>query len=759
MKNLFKKVLAFPGTRVGRWVVLVAWIIFMGALGPAGGKLESVTKNEQSSWLPPNVESVKALNVVNKAQKSETIPTLIVFTRPAGLTAADKASVNKDVLSLICQPVPTMAYTEVPAQAAQAIEAKCAQAGIKPTAALKATGASAQLPSVAPAVQYSPNGQAAIVALDLNSTGVGNNILKAVDAIKKTTGDGPQGLTVKVTGGGGFSADAIKVFGGIDGTLLFATLALVFFLLIIIYRSPIFWAIPLFTVVFAEAATRGAAYFLGKNGLTLNGQSTGIMSVLVFGAGTDYALLLVARYREELRKYESKFDAIRIALQQSGPAIVASAGTVTLALLCLTLAEVNGTKGLGPSGAIGVVMAMLAMLTLLPALLVIFGRKAFWPFIPKVGESGTDETHGAFRRLGVHVMGRPRKVWIGTLAGLFVLCLGMTQFSSNLTQNNSFRGEVESVQGQKLIDQNFPQAAGLSGPVNVVVTDPAKVAAVRATLAQNKQVISQIQPVSQQLTSGTNTVFNATLVQNPYAEQAFTDVKNLRDSLKNNPAIGKGAVLLGGTSAISYDLKVANVRDNWVIMPLVLLVVFTILAILLRALLLPLILVLTVIVSFFAALGTGALVFEYVFHFPGSDPSLLLLSFIFLVALGVDYNIFLMARTREETPKHGTRMGMLRGLAVTGSVITSAGIVLAGTFAVLGVLPIVYLTEIGFVIAFGVLLDTLIVRSILVPALVFDLGPKIWWPSKLSKRDEPTDGGGDEPEELDQLERSKGLIS
>ncbi len=493
-----------------------------------------------------------------------------------------------------------------------------------------------------------------------------------------------------MTGGGGFAADAIKVFGGIDSTLLFATLGLVFVLLIIIYRSPIFWAIPLFSVIFAEVATRGVAYLFAKNGLTLNGQSTGIMSVLVFGAGTDYALLLVARYREELRRHESKFEAMHIALTKAGPAIVASAGTVILALLCLTLAEVNGTKGLGPAGAIGVAMAMLAMLTLLPALLVTFGRRAFWPFIPHLGDEGTDETHGAWRSLGERVMKRPRTVWIATLVGLFVLCAGMTQFSTNLTQGNSFRGEVESVQGQEILSESFP--AGSSAPMNVVVTDPAKVAAVREKLSANKEVIASLQPLAQQLKSGQNTVFDATLVQDPYSPKAFGDVQTLRDQLAADPQIGKGAVLLGGSSAIEYDLREANIRDNWLIMPLVLLVVFVILALLLRALVLPLMLVGTVIVSFFAALGTGALVFEWVFHFPGSDPSLLLLSFIFLVALGVDYNIFLMARTREETQQHGTRMGMLRGLAVTGSVITSAGIVLAGTFAVLGVLPVVYLT-------------------------------------------------------------------
>ena len=731
MRNALSKVLSFPGTRIGRWVVIVSWLILMGAIGPASGKLEQVTSNEQSSWLPQSVESVKALKIVNAAQKDETIPTIVVYNRTSGLTPVDKKSIQGDIVALSTPPTApkTLAKTEI---------------------------AGRTVPAVSPQPVYSKDGQAAIVALSLKATGEGNDILDSVDQIRKVAHEGPPGLEAKVTGGGGFSADAIKVFGGIDSTLLFATLALVFVLLIIIYRSPIFWAIPLFSVIFAEAATRGVAYFFAKNGLTLNGQSTGIMSVLVFGAGTDYALLLVSRYREELRRNESKFEAIHVALNKAGPAIVASAGTVILALLCLTLAEVNGTKGLGPAGAIGVAMAMLAMLTLLPALLVTFGRRAFWPFIPHVGDEGTDETHGAWRGLGERIMKRPRTVWIATLAGLFVLCAGMTQFSTNLTQGNSFRGEVESVQGQQILSKSFP--AGSSAPMNVVVTDPAKVAAVREKLSANTEVIASVQPAAQQLTSGQNTVFDATLVQDPYSPKAFGDVQTLRDQLAADPQIGKGAVLLGGSSAIEYDLREANIRDNWLIMPLVLLVVFVILALLLRALVLPLMLVGTVIVSFFAALGTGALVFEYVFHFPGSDPSLLLLSFIFLVALGVDYNIFLMARTREETQQHGTRMGMLRGLAVTGSVITSAGIVLAGTFAVLGVLPVVYLTEIGFVIAFGVLLDTLIVRSILVPALVFDTGKKIWWPSALAKKDEPTDGGGDEPEALDELEREKGLI-
>jgi len=734
------KILSFPGTRIGRWVVIVAWIVFMGALGPASGKLEKVTKNEQSSWLPTSVESVKALNIMNAAQKAakrdENLPTLVVFQRPSGLTADDKAAISKDALKLQCDPPKTVANRQLPSQVAIGLSQKCAAAGLPVQPMTRDMRPLRPVPEVQPQPAFSKDGKAALISLSLAVTDEGNDILDSVDHIRNTVSGGPAGLEAKVTGGGGFSADAIKVFGGIDGVLLFATLGLVFVLLIIIYRSPIFWAIPLFTVVFAEAATRGAAYFLAKNGLTLNGQSTGIMSVLVFGAGTDYALLIVSRYREELRRNESKFDAIRVALTKAGPAVVASAGTVILALLCLNFAEVNGTKGLGSSGAIGVAMAMIAMLTLLPALLVTFGRRAFWPFVPHFGDEGTDETHGAWRKLGERVMRKPRTVWIGTLAGLLVLCAGMTQFSTNLTQGNQFSGEVESVQGQKILSESF--AAGYSAPVNVVVTDPAKVPAVRAALTANTKLFTSVQPAAQQLMDGKNTVFDATLIRDPYDTKSFSDIADLRTQLAANPQIGKGAVLLGGSSAIEYDLREANVRDNWLIMPLVLLVVFVILALLLQALVLPLLLIGTVIVSFFAALGAGAMAFKWIFDFPGSDPSLLLLSFIFLVALGVDYNIFLMARTREETHTHGTRMGMLRGLAVTGSVITSAGIVLAGTFAVLGVLPLVFLTELGFVIAFGVLLDTLIVRSILVPALVFDVGKKIWWPSALAKRDEPT---------------------
>lgn len=450
-----------------------------------------------------------------------------------------------------------------------------------------------------------------------------------------------RGLTVKVSGPAGFSRDAVNVFASINGTLLLATAGLVFVLLIIIYRSPIFWFIPLFSVLMAEAFSRFCGWAIAEAGVTVNGQSAGVLPVLVFGAGTDYALLLVARYREELRRHESPVQAMRQALRRAGPAVVASGSTVIIALLCLSLAEVNGTSGLGPIGAMGVALAMLAMLTLLPAGLVIGGRRAFWPFIPRLGSEGADETHGFWRRVGERVAARPRRVWVTTAVLLGVGCLGVASFSSGLTNTQDFLG-----------------AAHAASPT----------------------------------------------------------------------------ALVGGPTAQQKDFDVAAAHDNRLIVPIVLLVVFLILVLLLRAVTLPLLLIATVILSFGAALGISAVIFTHVFGYPGETSTLPLLAFIFLVTLGVDYNIFLMARTREETLRHGPRRGMLRGLAVTGAVITSAGIVLAGTFTMLATLPLKTLTELGFTIAFGVLLDTFVARSVLVPALVFHLGARVWWPSALAHR-------------------------
>jgi RND superfamily putative drug exporter len=461
--------------------------------------------------------------------------------------------------------------------------------------------------------------------------------------------------------------------------------------------------------------------------------------VLVFGAGTDYALLLVSRYREELRRHEDKHEAMRVALRNAGPAIFASGMTVIVALLTLSLAEVNGTAGLGPIGAMGVGVAMISMLTMLPALLVICGRRAFWsPFfhtIPHLGDSGADETHGAWRRIGERVAARPRRVWVAGTALLVLLALNVTQIDTGLTNGNSFRGDVESVQGADILARSFP--SGLSAPTNVIVPDSARAPAVRAALLERRDVVAAVLPPRQ---GPPGTRLDVILRKDPFSTAAFEQTPELRRIAR---AAGGRDVLVGGPTAESYDYRKSATRDNFVILPLALLVVLLVLCGLLRALLAPVLLVASVILSFFAALGTGVFFFNNVFGFAGVDPSLPLLAFVFLVALGIDYNIFLMARVREETLRHGTRAGMLRGLAVTGAVITSAGIVLAGTFSALAVLPLVFLTEIGFIIAFGVLLDTFLVRSVVVPALGFDIGPRIWWPSRLARED-----GAGEAEEV-----------
>ena len=554
-----------------------------------------------------------------------------------------------------------------------------------------------------------------LVVTPLAVSGDADALTSAVDEIRaRAHAERGDGLQAEVSGPAGYSTDAIKVFNGINTTLFAAALLLVLVLLVLIYRSPVFWIIPILSVVAAEQLLRAAGYALTEIGVTVNGQTAGIALILVFGAGTDYALLLVARYREELRRTESTYQAMRVALVGAAPAIVASAGTVIAALLVVTLAEVNSTAGLGPLSAVGVGLAMISSLTLLPALLLIGGRRAFWPFVPHPGDTGTDATHGRWRRLGDRIAQRPRATWIGSLAILLVLATGLTTFSTDLTTADSFRGEPEAVRGQRLISQSFP--AGSNAPTVVIVPDAARVAAV-AKAATGVPGVAQVSSRTEQGPPGTK--LSVTLAADPYSTSAFDVIDPLRTAVK---AAGGNDVTVGGPTAEEHDLRTASARDNKLLVPLILGVVLVILIVLLRALVAPALLVATVVVSYLAALGASSVIFTKLFGFAGTDPSFPLLAFLFLVALGVDYNIFLMARVREETPRHGTREGMLRGLAVTGGVITSAGIVLAGTFLVLGVLPLVALTEIGFVVALGVLLDTTLVRSVLVPALVLDLG-------------------------------------
>ncbi|MDA0179539.1 MMPL family transporter [Solirubrobacter phytolaccae] len=676
--------LTLPAGRRSKYVVLVLAALFFIGLASFAGKFEGVQKNETSSFLPGDAESVKALEAIQKLPGGELAPAVVAFERPGGLTDADRERITETRTRL------NQDRRELVLEAQEPV--------------------------------FSENGKAALIVQPVRpGDGTGDKFELAVQSIADRAGESEDGLEVRLTGAAGFSLDAIKVFGGVNGPLLFAAAGIVLVLLIAIYRSPIFWAIPFFTVLLAEGASRGAGYLLAEAGLTINGQTGGILPVLVFGAGTDYALLLVSRYREELRRHDDKHEAVAIAMKSAGPAIIASGMTVIAALLCLSLADVNSTAGLGPVGAVGIALAMISMLTILPALLAITGRNAFWSpgmdTIPHTGQTGSDETHGFWRRVGDRVARRPRAIWIVGTIILLILAANVAALDTGQTTGDQFRGEVDSVTGQEMLTRNF--SAGASAPTDVVVTDRSRVEDVTRAAGEFGQVLPG--PSNE-----TGTQLTVTLRDAPYSTAALDTIPRLRE------AVGEGA-LVGGPSAQEYELREAATRDNKLIIPLTLVVVFGILMVLLRAVVAPLVLIASVIVSFAAALGTGIFVSDHIFGFTGVGPTLPLLAFVFLVALGIDYNIFLMARVREEAHKHGTREGTLRGLAVTGAVITGAGIVLAGTFGALAVLPLVVLTQIGFIVSFGVLLDTFVVRSVIVPAAVIDVGRRVWWPSRLAR--------------------------
>jgi RND superfamily putative drug exporter len=802
---------ALAAGRRAKWVVFALWFlaIFIAA-GPANlpGKFEDAESNEATSYLPESAESTEALAATEELQNGEIAPAVIVFRRQAGLTSADFKTIEADVGKMTAKRFEGV----VPDGATGASGGK--PGGEEKTAA--ATGpagcgsATAAVPGqpagYAPFVGpvCSQDGKAAIVTSYINAEGEGERIVDPVKYWRTAIADQSDGLEAKVTGGAGFSADAIEVFEGINGTLLLAALGLVIFLLIVIYRSPMFLFIPLVAVIFAEILSRSIGYGVTQLGVTVNGQSSSIMSVLVLGAGTDYALLLVARYREELHHTADKYKAMRTALESAGPAIFASAATVIAALLCLMIAKVNGTSGLGPIAAIGIACAALSMLTLLPALLTIFGRRAFWPFVPHTEETAptatamserarrrivegsgagalarvalaclavlvllplvllnwvlrivsgrripslivgpldrsvftpyevrrhrlehtSDATHGLWKRVGDRISAAPRRVMFRTGGVLLICCAGFAFFSTDLTSEDTYRDEVESVEGQHLLDRSFP--SGTTAPTDIIVGNPTEVGRVTNAVERVNGVEAVSPPVAQ---GPPGTLIQATLKPNPYSTAAFDLVEPMRDEVHG----ASPEVLIGGPTAVEFDVRDAAGWDSTVIPPLILLVVFLILVGLLRAVVAPLVLIGTVILSYLAALGVGYFVFDVLFGFPGSDPSLPLFAFVFLVALGVDYNIFLIARAREETEKHGSEQGILRALAVTGGVISSAGIVLAGTFSVLAVLPLTFLTELGFVVAFGVLLDTFLVRSILVPAIALTLGDRFWWPSALAR--------------------------
>jgi RND superfamily putative drug exporter len=686
-------VIGFICGKRSKWVVLVVWVVIMGLAGGASTKLMSVEKNDAISFLPPNAQSTQVQNLAARFPGGQTQLATVVYHREGGLTAADLATIASDRQRIDASPDKA--------------------AGEQP----------ARVPVVSPDRATAYFSVPLSSSVDINATTDGVNHLRAV------VGEGSGGLDVKVTGQAASLVDSVGAFKGLDGTLLIAAGLLVAILLLIIYRSPFLWLLPLLAVGFAYQAAEALIYELARHGLTVNGQSGGILTVLIFGVGTDYALLIVARYREELVRHEDRHEAMAATLRRVGPTVLASGGTVTLSLLCLLTASLNSDKGLGPVCAIGVVVVVFAMLTALPMLLLIVGRGVFWPFVPRY-DASVEANHAVTQKrlwvwLGGLITGRARPIWIITALLLGVMALGLFRLDTNLTNAQGFTRAVDSVAGQTLLEHGFP--SGTTAPLLIVV--PADRAAEAKQIASGVKGIAEVAPPQVAGDLAQVVAIGTAADSTPAADSTIND---LRGQLASK--IGPGA-LVGGPSATDLDVRQATVHDEKVIIPLVLAVVLVVLMILLRAVLGPILLVLTLLLSYLASLGVAAVANTSVFGFAATSPSLPLFGFIFLVALGCDYNIFLMARVREEALEHGTREGTRRGLSATGGVITSAGLILAGTFAVLGVLPLVTLAEIGFIVAFGVLLDTFVVRSVLVPALVMDAGPAWWWPSALWKQE------------------------
>ncbi len=710
---------------VTKWIVLVVVLGATVGLSTLGAKLNDVKNNEASSWLPGSAEATKVTDALSSDVDPNDIPTLIVYQAQSGkLTAADfaamdehAAAIERDIPGLVKEsefPVLTPLRADV----------------------LQGLMADGTIPETFIPPLVSPDGEVAYSYFTFNFGKDGwNKIPEPAEDIRELTA--MEGVDVYLGGFGGQASDFASSFEGSHTTLIMLTLLAVVVILLFTYRSPILWLLPIISAVVAFQASGGVVYLLAKYAdLTVNDQSQYILGILVIGAGTDYALLLTARYREELRTHTDRHEAMGFALHRAAPAIIASAATVVIGLLCLVFADLNSTAGLGPVLAVGVAVTLLVMITLLPALLVIFGRWIFWPKRPHFGSAEPTST-GMWARVGDRISVRPRAIWAGTAAVLVIACFGMVKLNATgLSTEDSFTQTFDSVTAQKALFAH--DLADNSNTVQVVANDD-RIEEVRdAVAAKAGSAVANVAEATVKPLGDGRSWFEASISEDVSSPKAFDIVRDVREAAHG---VSDADALVGGGAALYLDTKIAAERDNKVIMPMVLIVVFLILMVLLRSLLAPLLLIATVVLSFGAALGISALIFHYVFDFAGADPGFPLFAFVFLVALGIDYNIFLMTRVREETMKFGTRKGSLIALSSTGGVITSAGLVLAATFAVLGTLPFVFLAELGTTVALGVLLDTLIVRSVLVTALNLDLGGKVWWPSKLDRDPEITPPG------------------
>ncbi|MBT2415087.1 MMPL family transporter [Streptomyces sp. ISL-12] len=687
-------------TRRTRWVrlllpalLLIAWLGVGTTTGPFAGRLGEVATNDQAAFLPRSAESTEVIDEQEAFRQDETLPAIVVWTADGG--------------------------GEVSGRRAAATEALASLAD--------APGVTGR---VSPAV-VSEDGEALEGVVQLRPD-LGDGLAGALDRVRDAAGKVP-GTQVGIAGPAASQADLSDAFAGIDGLLLIVALVAVLVILLLVYRSVLLPFLVILGAVFALGVACAVVYVLADHDVVrVDGQVQGILSILVIGAATDYALLLTARYREELAHREDRFAAMRAALRESWGAIVASAATVALGLLALLLSDLTNNRALGPVGAIGIVCAVLTTLTFLPAVLVLLGRAAYWPVRPRPAE----EKRGVWHRVADLVDRAPRKVWAVSLVCLLAAAAFAPALDSKgVPLDETFVGEARSVEAQRTLGEHFP---GGSGNPAVVIANAARADRVVA-VAEDTDGVASAAPVTasgrpgggEPLTVDGRVRVDVTLSAAADSDAAKDTVARLRDALH---AVPGADAKVGGYTAQQYDTLRTAERDRTLIVPVVLAIIFVILVALLRSLLLPALLVLTVALNFLATLGVSALVFPHVLGFTGTDPSVPLYGFVFLVALGVDYNIFLMSRVREESLRHGVRRGVLRGLVTTGGVITSAGVVLAATFAALGVIPLAFLAQIAFIVAFGVLLDTLVVRSLLVPALARDIGRRVWWPGRLSRR-------------------------
>ena len=770
--------------------VVIAWFLISGAAGPLSGRLSEVQQNDNASFLPASAESTLVADEQQAFVDNPSLPILVVASSPAGGPLSPAAVEQADAL----------------AAALPGLQ-------VEPGATI------ADFTDGAPIIAIpSQDGEAVLINVSLQTSQFGERLTDGslavsgiVEAIRSVAGDYPD-LQVNVTGPGGILADLIKVFGAIDIQLLGATLLVVILILIVVYRSPFIWVLPIISALLANAMAGAVVYALANADIiVLNGQSQGILTVLVIGAATDYALLMIARYREELHNYESHFAALKVAWKGVVEPILASGATVSIGLLCLLLSELNSNRSLGPVGAVGIVACLVVLLTLLPALLAIPvvsipllallvpilawialevigqepaigpfaaaggalalvatifcivvgilravrphagpfsrdrippGRWVFWPRVPQP-DHVVDENKGLWAKIANGVGMRPRITWVVTALVLLVLAgFTGTLKADGITTTESFTNSdgVDSVTGQRVLQDHF--SAGLGTPaivvlnadriedVATVVSSTPGVDAVRPFTGAPAGPPGADQPAEPKVVDG-RAILEVTLSDPADSTQAEDTIALLRDRVDS---VAGADALVGGQTAAQLDVDISSMRDRNLIIPVVLVVIFIVLMLLLRSILAPVLLIVTVLLSYFATLGVCALLFNEAFAFPGADTSFPLFAFVFLVALGVDYNIFLMTRVREESMKLGTRPGIIKGLRVTGGVITSAGIVLAATFLVLGVLPLVVLRELGIAVAIGVLLDTFVVRTTLVPALAYDLDRRIWWPSRLWRK-------------------------